>query len=173
MLLNDSCILQKKKRAAEPDANGAAEQPEQKKKKKKSAAAAETVADTANTLAALAESTLPVQEEEDGAEAVDPTEKKKKKKKKLAEDPGAAEGQSLCPCLDRLHLLMFLEARYDCVVHFFQQQAMQAFIAASACCVQGPKKVAIMISVTDMKVLVASVLGVTVVMHIVMQTSFI
>lgn len=50
---------------------------------------------------------------------------------------------------------------------------MQAFIAASACFVKGPKKVEIMISVTDMKLLVASVLGVTVVMHIVMQTSFI
>ena len=56
---------------------------------------AETVAGTAETLATLAEATLPVQEEEDGVEATDPTEKKKKKKKHLAEDPGAAEGQLL------------------------------------------------------------------------------
>lgn len=94
-LANSSGVwfLQKKKRAAEPEANGAAE-PEQKKKKKKSATAgdASTVAETADTLAALAASDLPVQEETDGAEAVDPTEKKKKKKKQLAEDPGAAEG---------------------------------------------------------------------------------
>ena len=84
--------MQKKKRAAE-DTNGAAEQPEQKKKKKK-VASAETVAGTADTLAALAASDLPVQEETDGAQAVDPTEKKKKKKKKLAEDAGAAEGKT-------------------------------------------------------------------------------
>lgn len=82
-----------KKRAAEPEANGAAEPEQKKKKKKKSATAgnADTVAETADTLAALAASDLPLQEETDGAEAVDPAEKKKKKKKKLAEDPGAAE----------------------------------------------------------------------------------
>ncbi|DBA95235.1 TPA: Nucleolar protein 58 [Trebouxia sp. C0006] len=82
-----------KKRGAEPEANGAAEPEQKKKKKKKSATAdvADTVAETADTLAALAASDLPVQEESDGAEAVDPAEKKKKKKKKLAEDPGAAE----------------------------------------------------------------------------------
>ncbi len=70
--------LQSKKRTAEPEANGAAE-PEQKKKKKKKSAtadAADTVAETADTLAALAASDLPVQEETDGAEAVDPAEKK-------------------------------------------------------------------------------------------------
>ncbi|DBA68460.1 hypothetical protein WJX79_003380 [Trebouxia sp. C0005] len=82
-----------KKRAAEPEANGAAEPEQKKKKKKKSAPAgdADTVAETADTLAVLAASDLPVQEETNGAEAVDPAEKKKKKKKKLAEDPGAAE----------------------------------------------------------------------------------
>lgn len=80
----------KKKRAAEADANGTAEE-KPKKKKKKAALDAETVAGTAETLATLAESTLPVQEEEDGVEAADPVEKKKKKKKHLAEDPGAAE----------------------------------------------------------------------------------
>jgi hypothetical protein len=88
--------LQSKKRAAEPEANGAAEPEQKKKKKKKSATAgdADTVAETADTLAALAASDLPVQEETNGAEAVDPAEKKKKKKKKLAEDPGAAEGDN-------------------------------------------------------------------------------
>lgn len=88
--------VQSKKRAAEPEANGAAEPEQKKKKKKKSATAgnADTVAETADTLAALAASDLPLQEETDGAEAVDPAEKKKKKKKKLAEDPGAAEGDN-------------------------------------------------------------------------------
>ena len=90
-------VLQKKKRAAEAEANGTAEE-KPKKKKKKAALDAETVAGTAETLATLAEATLPVQEEEDGAEAADPTEKKKKKKKHLAEDPGAAEGQLLTVC---------------------------------------------------------------------------
>ncbi|DBA92194.1 hypothetical protein WJX77_003846 [Trebouxia sp. C0004] len=82
-----------KKRTAELEANGAAEPEQKKKKKKKSATAsnADTVADTADTLTALAASDLPVQEETDGAEAVDPAEKKKKKKQKLAKDPGAAE----------------------------------------------------------------------------------
>ena len=58
------------------------------------------MAETADTLAALAASELPVQEEEDGAQAVEPAEKKKKKKKKQAEDSEMAEAAGeLCVLL--------------------------------------------------------------------------
>ena len=52
-----TCLLQKKKRD-DAEGNGAAAEPEQKKKKRK---AADTVADTADTLAAIAAAPLPVQ----------------------------------------------------------------------------------------------------------------
>lgn len=86
----------KKKREADADTNGAAAEAEPKKKKKKGDA--DTVAQTADTLAAVAAAPVPMQDEQDGAEAVDPTEKKKKKKKaQKTEEEGAAaaEGEAL------------------------------------------------------------------------------